>query len=56
MNEGINRVIGSSSIDSLRSILEHELSRSIDYEEVAEVAESLLDFYELLAMGAEAHD
>ena len=50
MSEGKNQTTTSKAIESLKDILEHELSREVAYEEAAEIGESLIDFYELLGL------
>ncbi len=48
MSEGNNQT-SLQATETLRSILERQLGRSVSYEEAVEAGESLLDFYELLA-------
>lgn len=50
MAEGKNKTAPSEAIESLQCILEQQLSREVAYEEAQEVGESLVDFYELLAL------
>lgn len=48
MSEG-NQTTSPKAIESLRYILEQQLACSVAYEVAAEIGESLIDFYELLA-------
>ncbi len=48
-SEGPKAVLEDESIERLRLILEREQGRLVDYAEAADVAESLVSFYELLA-------
>lgn len=50
MTEGKSQTSTSKAIESLKVILEVQLSRDVAYEEAQEVGESLIDFYELLAL------
>lgn len=47
-HEGSNLQQAPSTIEALRVILEGEQSRSISLDEAAEIAESLLTFFEIL--------
>ena len=49
MTEGNDQLTKQEAIESLRCILELQQSRHIQYEEAQEVADSLIDFFELLA-------
>lgn len=49
-----SKSVSVDSIELLRSLLEAQQSRSVGYEEAAEIGESLLAFYEVL--GSEAQE
>ncbi len=49
MSEGNDQITKKEAIESLRCILERQQSRRVRYEEAEEVADSLIDFFELLA-------
>lgn len=49
LSEGISDEQQLAQIERLRQILERAQGRNIDLKEAAEVAASLLDFYEVLA-------
>lgn len=56
MAEGKDQTATSKAIESLQCILEQQLSREVAYEEALEVGESLINFYELLALGDECDE
>ena len=47
--EGKNQILAAQQIESLRIILEQKQRRAITSNEAAEVGQSLIDFFELLA-------
>ena len=47
--EGINQSIGEEQIESLRLILENLHGETFSYQDVKEISETMLSFYELLA-------
>jgi hypothetical protein len=50
--EDIKSELPNDSVELLRTILEHEQHRTIDYTEAQTIAESLIAFYETLASEA----
>ena len=47
--EGNSQLVKDDRIESLRIILEREQHRSVTYSEAAEIGESLIDFFVVLA-------
>ncbi len=56
MAEGKNQTATSKAIESLQCILKQQLSRDVAYDEAQEVGESLINFYELLALEDECDE
>lgn len=49
MTEGINQRLAADQVERLRIILEQKQKRTVTSDEAAEVGQSLVDFFELLA-------
>lgn len=49
MNEGINSIAPDNTVEALRVILEDEQARAVGYEEAAEIGDSLLELFQILA-------
>lgn len=49
--EGKSEALEQDRIESLRVILEREQGRPIAYDEAREIGESLVSFFEVLALG-----
>ncbi len=49
ITEGKNQKLATDQVESLRTILERKQKRHITSDEAAEVGQSLIDFFELLA-------